>query len=434
MRRSLDSLRLLGMTSLAGQCYKLQFDKYDFIMDVFYHRIRHSSPSKFHPQRKFLRKKPRLISEPWQLFLCSGDEGNDLQVQDLAGFLHLGKGGGGDLHQGLVHVLGGAGLGVSPQGIHGVLVVLSLTGGKSSLVQGVDGQGVVGLLAHHGTESGVDDADDGLIIPLVGLGQDHLGHFLLDGHALLGLVVSGTGGGVVAESQVADSGACADDHQDGQGDDLLLGDGHIGLGGEDQLCTAGHGDQDLQEQGDDHGLNGEHGQVLEDTGGGHDAHDGFLGAVGVADVGIVPCVDDLLQHHVDEEADAEAGQHDADGSDLSAVQEQGVEHGACDLRQHEGQEVVAGGPDHEADGIGDHGGGDGNHRSEDHRAQGGGQGSGLDVQLGAQGDGRGLQGDTQCDQQCGDHQHLDVLQLTGGVAPVSQGEGGLVQGSGSLTS
>ena len=252
---------------------------------------------------------------------------------------------------------------------------------------------------------------------------------MVGGHTLLGGEVRTAGGGLVTVVHIAGGGDDAHQGQGHQREDGLLAEAHIVPFAVDQLCPADHRHQIPQEHGQDHGLDGEHGDVLEDTGHGHHAQDLLLGLVGVADVGIVPGVDELLHHHIHQEADDEAADHDTAGIGSGPVEAQGVGHGAGDLGEHEGQEIVTGGIDQEAHGIGDHGGRDRNHRSEDHGAQGGGQHGGLDAQLGAQRDRQGLQGHTQGDHQGGDDQHLGILQLRGGVTPVGLGERMGVQGS-----
>ena len=346
-----------------------------------------------------------------------------LEIQDLAGFLIFLDCHAGNLDEGAVFILLGAALGVGPEGVHRVTAVICLTGGKGGFVQDVDCHGVVRLVTEQGAEGGVHDADHGLVVPFRSTLQNQVCHSVLDLHALCAGIVGGAGGGAVAVAQITQGGACAQHGQQHHDGDLLPGEAHIRVGAVCNSGPAGDGQQEAQEQGQHHGFNGEHGQVLQNPAQGHDAQDGLLGLLGVADVGIPPGVDELLQHHIDKEADAEAAEHDPHGGDLRPVEEQSVEHGAGDFCQHEGQKILAGGVDHEAHGVGDDGGGNCHHGAEDHGTQGGGQHGGLDAQLGTQGDRQGLQRNPKGDHQGGEHQHAGTLHFVCGVTPVGAGEG-----------
>ena len=320
-------------------------------------------------------------------------------------------------------ILAGAALGITPEGIHGVFAVLGLTCGKGLLVQNIDRYGVVRLVLKHRPERAVDNADHGLIVPIVGLFQNQLSHSLVRFHTLLIGIVSGTGGIGIAEGEIAHSAAHAKHQQQAQGSDLLLAEAEVGIVIVGQLGTGGYRHQHLEEQGNDHRLNGEEEQILENAGNRHDTHDGILGLVGVALICILPCEDQLLQHHIHKEANKEPGNDHTGGAGLGTVQTQCIDHSAGDLRQHKGQEILAGGEDHKADGIGNNGRRNGYHGSKDHSAQRSRQGRGLDGHLGSDVNCKGLQGNTKSNHQCGDHQHFDILQLCRGITPVGLGKG-----------
>ena len=226
--------------------------------------------------------------------------------------------------------------------------------------------------------------------------------------------------------QVGEQGSNAHQNQNDQQSDLLLVEVELGGGGIGQLHPVGDGLDGGQKHGQGHGLQGEHEQVLENAGQGQ--HN------------IVVAVHDILEQHingglqqdVDKQTDAETAEDDLGGGDLLAVEEQGEDDGAGDLRQHIGQEVGIA-TEHNAQYIG-HDGTDGaDHGAVDHGAQGVGHECGGDVQAGAQRDADdGLQGHTHDHDHGGEDQHFGVLQLGQGVTPVACAEGVGITGGGFL--
>ena len=192
------------------------------------------------------------------------------------------------------------------------------------------------------------------------------------------------------------------------------------IGGVGQAHPVGNGLHHGQKQGQHHGLNGEHEQVLENVG--HGEHIELAAHHEL----VVEHHQRGLQQNVHEQADAEPAQHHPGGGELHPVQKQGENQAARDFRQHEGQEIGIPGQQH-AQHIRSHGGHDAHHRAEDHGAHGVGDEGGVDLQVGSQGDVHQLQRHPKGDHQGREHQHFGVLQLQGGIPPVGLGKGGFVE-------
>ena len=230
--------------------------------------------------------------------------------------------------------------------------------------------------------------------------------------------------GVVVVYVVAPHAGSADDEERGQQDDLPLLEAQALPFVIDQVEAVRDRDHDCQEQDQQHGFQGEQGQILDDPG-------QLKYSIGLTqDHLVVHPHDGCVHDDIDEKVDAEPGEDHPGGGDPGPVEEQGEDQGPGDLDEDKGEEVGPRGEQQAAQGVGDSGGHDSHHGAKDHGAEGVDEEGDVDLQVGGDGDAQAFQGHPQGDHQRREHQHPGVPQLGGGVLPVVLGEGGGIQRGG----